>query len=648
MATRCIEVDDLFRLSLVGDAQISPDGKKIAYVVRKLDRDTDEYVGNIWLWENGETRQYTTGAKDSTPRWSPDGQWLAFLSGRDGKKQIFLMPTSGGEPRKCTDRPRGAGTPVWSPDSRRIAFNAPVSTTDDAPPEEDEKPRIKVIDRLMYKFDGMGFVHDMRMHIFSVDIETQEEIQVTEGDFDDGAPAWSPQGTHLAFDSNRNSEWDLESTSDIWIVPCEGGSPRRVTDERGSWHSPIFSPDGSQLAFVGFAISEDEEPTWYPQLWTVSRGGGKPRNVLEGTDLAVGNSVTSDWSLGAEDTLAWEENGIFFLVSERGTCNVMRWDEGIHPVTEGCHHVMDFSVTAQGVAHTVSDSFHPAEIALIPGPRGKNRYKAVVTEHNAAVLGEATPVRPEKIGFVGAHGEEIDGWLMKPAHFVEGRLYPLIVYIHGGPVGAFGESFFHEFQNLAGEGFGVFYCNPHGGSSYGQTFQSSIIGGWGTLDYEDMMAAVEYVSQVPWVDAHRLGVAGGSYGGFMVNWLTSHTDCFAAAVTERSVCNHVSQGGTSDMAATRSRRLGATPEGDPERLWAQSPLKYVANVRTPTLVLHSERDDRCPVEQGEQWFAALRRMRVPTRFIRFPEESHGLSRGGKPSRRAARLGYIAGWFKTYL
>ena len=263
-------------------------------------------------------------------------------------------------------------------------------------------------------------------------------------------------------------------------------------------------------------------------------------------------------------------------------------------------------------------------------------------------MAKAEPIEPEYVTFEGADGVEIDGWVMKPAGFTEGQRYPLIVYIHGGPVFAYGETFFHEFQTLAAAGFGVFYCNPHGSSSHGQQFQVSIMGDWGNLDYRDMMAGVDLVAELPWVDEHRLGVAGGSYGGFLTNWLISHTDRFAAACTERSICNAVSQGGTSDWAATRGERLLATPEGDPDRLWAMSPLKYVRNVKTPTLIIHSERDDRCPIEQGEQWFMALKRLRVPVRFVRFPEESHGLSRGGKPSRRVERLGYITEWFARWL
>jgi dipeptidyl aminopeptidase/acylaminoacyl peptidase len=651
MERRTIQVDDLFHLKLVGDAQISPDGRKIAHVVKCLDREKNDYVGNIYLWEGGKSRQYTAGGKDSAPRWSPDGRYLAFLSGRDEKAQIYVMPAAGGEPLRLTEMPLGAGTPVWSPDGTRITFAALVSIV--LEPEDKELARTRVIERAVYKQDGAGFTEDRRKHVFVADVQTREVRQLTDGDWDDVSPAWSPDGRHIAFQSNRNPDWDLESGADIWIVPVEGGEPRRITDGRGVWISPCFSPDGSRIAMVGYARPEGETPTYYPQLWTIARGGGEPVNLLADTDLAVGNSISSDWSIAGEDALLWQPEGIFFLVSERGASQVYslspadrslspagrcRQDE-LRRVTSGCRHIMDFSVAGGAVAYTASDATHPAEVFLQCEP---------VTTHNAGVLAEVQVTPPEKIAFPGAEGVEIDGWLLKPAGYVEGQRYPLIVYIHGGPVFAYGETFFHEFQVLAAAGCGVFYCNPHGGSSYGQAFQVSIIGDWGNLDYQDVMAGVDRVAGLPWVDAGRLGVAGGSYGGFMVNWIISHVDRFAAACTQRSICNHVSQGGTSDWAATRGERLGGTPEGDPERLWTMSPLKYVANVKTPTLILHSERDDRCPIEQGEQWFAALRRQRVPVRFVRFPEESHGLSRGGKPSRRVERLEHIIRWFKTYL
>jgi dipeptidyl aminopeptidase/acylaminoacyl peptidase len=641
--------EDLFRLKLVGDAQLAPDGERIAYVVKYVDRDRNDYASDIYLWDGEGSRQYTSGGKDSAPRWSPDGRWLAFLSRRDGKSQIYLLPATGGEAVRLTDRKLGAGTPVWSPDSGALAFVGAVPTEDESEDPDAPAPT-RIVRRAVYKEDGSGFIDHRRNHIFIVDRDTRETRQITSGDVNDEEPAWSPDGRHLAFAANRNPEWDLESTSDIWIVPREDGEPRRVTDGHGTWTSPHFSPDGSRLAMVGYANPVGETPTYFPQLWTMARDGGAMENLLDGTDLAVGASVSSDWSTAGVAGLHWLEDGLYFLVSQRGTTQLYRRNDALESLTPGRHHVMDFSAVPGCVAYTLADATHPAEIARQPtGHVADSDARAyLVTSHNADVLATMSPVQPEYVTFAGADGVEIDGWVMKPASFAEGQRYPLIVYIHGGPVFAYGETFFHEFQTLASAGFGVFYCNPHGSSSRGQAFQVSIMGDWGNRDYRDMMAGVDLVANLPWVDAHRLGVAGGSYGGFLTNWLISHTDRFAAACTERSICNAVSQGGTSDWAATRGERLLATPEGDPERLWAMSPLKYVRHVKTPTLILHSERDDRCPIEQGEQWFMALKRLRVPVKFVRFPEETHELSRGGKPSRRVERLGYITDWFGQWL
>jgi dipeptidyl aminopeptidase/acylaminoacyl peptidase len=644
-----VKPDDIFRLVMVGDAQIAPDGSKIAYVLKRIDRKKNDYLSSIQLWQDGVSRAYTAGEKDSAPRWSPDGKYLAFLSAREGKAQLYLLPANGGEPRTLTDAKLGAGTPVWSPDSRFIAFCGPVPRFPEEEQENEDTPApTHIIDRAVFKLDGVGLIDRRRLHLHVVDVESGEVRQLTNGDFNHSSPAWSPDGKHLAFAADRSAEWDLRSGSDIWIIPHGGGSPRRLTDGAGVWSEPCFSPDGSQVAFVGYARPDGETPTYFTQLWIAPRGGGEAVNVLAGTDLDVGDTVSADWSTAGSGGPYWTSEGLFFAVSERGDTNVYRWSGELCPVTEGRRHLMDFSLGGGSLAATVSDLTHPAEVyrgtAAADGTFTLDR----VTTHNDEYLAETNVIQPKRVQFEGAEGAPVDGWLMKPAGFVDGTRYPVIVYMHGGPHVAYGETFFHEYQALAGAGFGVFYCNPHGSTSSGQRFQTSIIGDWGNFDYYDMMAGTDLVASLPWVDAHRLGVAGGSYAGFMTNWIIGHTDRFAAAVTERSICNHLSQGGTSDWAATRGERLGGTPEKNPEHLWNRSPLKYAANVKTPTLIIHSEQDHRCPIEQGEQWFMALKRLRVPTRFVRFPEESHGLSRGGKPSRRIERMGFIEGWFKKWL
>ncbi|HCG00778.1 MAG TPA: hypothetical protein DEV93_09585 [Chloroflexi bacterium] len=647
---RPVVADDIFRLTLVGDAQISPDGEKIAYAHKTLDREKNEYISSIYLWQEGESRRYSTGENDSAPRWSPDGELLAFLSGREGKAQIFVLPSSGGEARRLTDQKVGAGTPVWSPDSRSIVFSGPVFRfpEDDEEGGDDKPAPTHVIERAVFKMDSVGLIDRRRLHLFVVEVASSAVEQITDGDWNDSSPAWSPDGTHIAFSGDRDAEWDLRAASDIWIVLREGGEPRRLTDGKGLWVDPCFSPDGSSLAFSGYARPEGETPTYYVQLWTAPRGGGDAVNLLAETDLSVGDTLTSDWATAGDAGPRWTEEGLFFGATERGATNVYRWCGELEKVTEGRHHIVDFSCARNIIAATVSDLTHPAEVHRGQVSGKKRAELERLTGHNRPFLEERTLVQPELWGFKGANGATIDGWLMKPVTYEEGKTFPLVVYMHGGPQVAYGETFFHEFQTLAGEGFGVFYCNPHGSTSCGREFQASIIGDWGNLDFQDIMAATDLVEKLPWVDSRRLGIAGGSYAGFLTNWVISHTDRFAAACTERSICNHLSQGGTSDWAATRGERLGGTPEAAPEELWKRSPLKYVTQVKTPTLIVHSERDDRCPIEQGEQWFMALKRLRVPTRFVRFPEETHELSRKGKPSRRVERLGHISEWFKRYL
>ena len=649
---RAIEREDLYRLKVVGDVAISPDGNRVAYVVKSLDKEKNDYVSNIHVHEDGESRQYTSGGKDSAPRWSPDGRWLAFQSGRDEKSQIFLMPTNGGEARALTKLELGAGEPVWSPDSTRIAFSAAVKF----PPEPEKKDegeakevkpeeKTKIIERAIYKFDGAGFTFDRRQHIFVVDVSGGEPRQLTDGDFNDRAPAWSPDGQQIAFSANRNPDWDTRRGSDIWVMPSEGGEPRRLTRDDGFWAQPEYSPDGRKIAYLGFPIDEEKEDSFFAQIYVTDRAGKSHSNILEGVDMDVGRSVGSDWAIASDPALTWNRKGLYFLSSARGACNVHVYQgKELRSATTGSHDVMSVSVAEDGtMAYAKSDPTHPAEAFLC-----RAGHETRVSDENDAVLDEIELSVPEPVEFKSGDGDPLDGWVLKPHGFQSGQGYPLLLYIHGGPATAYGHTFFHELQWWAAQGYGLAFSNPRGSASYGEEFQNCIRGDWGNKDYDDITAFADAVSRLDWVDEKRMAAAGGSYGGYMVNWLAGHTDRFAAICTQRSICNMVGQGGTSDIAAFRETRSGGTPEHDPEKLWNQSPLKFVANVKTPILILHQENDHRCPIEEGEQWFMALKRLGVPTRFIRFPQESHGMSRGGKPSRRYDRLGYMHEWFERYV
>ncbi|HZU14224.1 MAG TPA: S9 family peptidase [Chloroflexota bacterium] len=646
---RPLQPTDLYRLALLSDPQISPDGSRIAVVVRHLNEERDEYDSNIFVADQeGRLRQFTAGGKDSAPRWSPDGRCLAFLSGRTDEAQIHLMPSDGGEARPVTDIKLGAGTPVWSPDSTAIAFAAMVSTRPDDETEKNEKDKEKkekaptrIIERASYKLDSAGFLWDRRKHLFVVDVAAEKVQQITDGDQHDNDPAWTPDGKYLVFTSSREPRWDVSTESSIFLIPREGGEARRITG--GSLDNPVVSPDGQRVAFLGYL---DPEDAYGPiGMWSTTLGGEDLRDEIGDWPGSIGNYVASDVAGSANGIdLTWREDGLYFVGNVRGTSNVFRSENGaVTSVTEGRHAVADFSIAGNGtIALTRSDATHPTELFVLC--HGEVRQ---LTHENEEFLQEVHIATPKRMTFTGACGEESEGWVLAPRGHEEGS-HPLLVYIHGGPQTAHGEAFFFEYQFLAGNGIGIFFPNIHGSSSYGHEYETSIRYDWGNLDFQDVMAGTEAAASQPWVDKERVGIAGGSYGGYMTNWAVTHTGRFKAALTERCISNMVSFAGTSDHCWWWRQSWGAFPEEDVQKLWDMSPIKYVNAVTTPLLVMHSERDDRCPVEQGEQMFNALRRLGKDTKFIMFPEECHELTRSGKPSRRVERLGYVLNWFRERL
>jgi dipeptidyl aminopeptidase/acylaminoacyl peptidase len=664
---RPVAIDDLYRIVLVGDAQISSDGTKVTYVQRAMDREKDDYVTNVWLWEDGATRQYTSGDKDSTPRWSPDGRSLAFLSKRDetGKVRLFVLHADGGEALPLTDKEWDVSSIVWSPDGNRIAFVRSVPTDEHGVPKEPEsdedddqgkngkkkkKPApTKITERIAFKADGVGFIWNRRRHVFVVNVESGETTQITDGDVNDESPAWSPDGEYIAFASDRNLSWDTEIDSQIWEAPAEGGEARQVVTERGSWGQPVYSPEGNQIAFMGDIIGDERPVTGFNRLWRINRDGTQLTDLTGDSDLEAGNTGITDAKLESQEPFVWDDGGIWFLATTAGAGNIYRWREGIEQVTVGDHDIRDFSRAGDRLAYTRADANHPAEIfwSDIPGQDGARPTPTQLTAVNEGLLGEIKISTPEAVSFPGSGGQQVEGWLIRPP--LEDDLpHPMILYIHGGPQAAYGYSFFHEMQVLAGLGFGVLLINPHGSSSHGESWVSSIQGDWGNRDFDDVMKATDMVAALDWVDEKRLAIAGGSYGGYMTSWTIGHTDRFAAAVIERSLVNMLSFVGTTDVPNWWQYAWRATIEDDPMKLWKMSPIAYLKQMSTPALIIHSENDHRCPVEQGEQIFVGLRRRGVPTRFVRFPEESHGLSRGGKPSRRIERLNEIVAWLTKYL
>ncbi|MDQ7843656.1 MAG: S9 family peptidase [Armatimonadota bacterium] len=661
MSGRTITIDDLLALKWIGDPQISPDGRWVVYVQKVADREADTYRSHLWIvpLEGGPARQFTAGGhQDSLPRWSPDGRRIAFLSDRGAAaaepgarkpKQIYVIPVDGGEATAVTTGNRNPTDLAWSPDGRWIAFaGKPEGSRDD-------KSDVKVITRVRYKFDGEGYWDGRYKHIFVVPAEGGEVRQITDGEFDHSDPAWSPDGRWIACVANRSDDADYTNVTDIWVFPSAGGEGRRLTFSVGPCAMPAWSPDGARIAYLGH--DNEAMSATNTRLWIAPLAGGSPVCVTAGLDRSLAHHIITDMRAHPRvGRPVWLPDGraVLVLVAEGATNQLARVEvsSGAVTVLTGIRREIygyDFDRAVQNGVLAVSDPLTPGDLwaVRLDGDALRERRLTAV---NADLLDGLVLSRPERFTYEGADGWPVEGWVMRPAGFQEGRRYPAILQIHGGPHGAYGEAFFHEFQVLAAEGFAVVFTNPRGSQGYGQRFTAATHHDWGGKDYEDIMRGLDAaLERFPFLDPERLGVAGGSYGGFMTNWVIGHTDRFKAAVTMRSISNHLSQWGTSDLAYMKGFwEFPGDPWESPTWYWERSPLAYVANIRTPLLILHSEMDLRCPMPEAEQLFAALKKLRREVVFVRFPGESHDLSRAGKPAHRLERLRWIVRWFADHL
>jgi dipeptidyl aminopeptidase/acylaminoacyl peptidase len=672
--TQPIVPDDLYRLRFVSEAQISPDGSRVAYVVTTIDAEQHEYRSAIWVapTDGGEPRQFTQGHyHDHTPRWSPDGRFLAFLSDRPGNgkqrrncSQIWLMPADGGEASQLTTLRHGAGTPVWSPDSQYIAFTAKVGEDED--PEQraaDEKgedkkldARFRVITRMCYKLDGTGFIYQHRQHIFLVAATGGEPRQLTDGDWDDASPAWSPDGLYIAFTSDRTDDRDYRPTGDLYVMPVVAGEPRCLTQGELDCMVPAWSPDGQVIAFLGaLPVGAAGQVDVYTIAVSGERRASEPYKLTAGFSGTAVDAVLDDLREGHEAlSPVWSSDGarLYFLASRTGSTQVFAVSsDGGQPeaITWGNQRVSAFSFDRQRrrLALAVTTATDPGRIDVceLASP-GEQRS---IATPNAAFIQQRYIAEPAHLEFRGADNDPFEGWLIKPPDFDPVKKYPLILEVHGGPHLLYGASFFFEFQCLAARGYLVLYTNPHGSIGYGYEFARSIRGDWGNKDFADIMTAVDTVLEYGYVDEQRIGITGGSYGGFMTNWAVGHTDRFKAAVTQRSVVNMVSMFGSSDVGwLLGDDGFVGTPWENMETLVEHSPLTYVKNIRTPLLIIHSEGDLRCPIEQAEQLFIALKYLGREVEFLRFSGASHSLSRNGPPRLRVERLRHIIGWFERFM
>jgi dipeptidyl aminopeptidase/acylaminoacyl peptidase len=638
--------EDVFELRWAGDPRIAPDGKTVAFVAWGIDREENEYASSIWLvpLDGSEpARQFTSsGKQDAAPRWSPDGSRVAFVSNRDGKtKQLYVISASGGEARRLTDLAEDVTEAAWSPDGTRLAFTSRVR--DPEYDEEDDKRRgPRRFTRLQFKLDSEGWTGDRRRHVFTVPADgSAPPTQLTHGDFEDAQPQWSPDGRRIAFSSARQDDWDVELRRDIFLVDAVGGEPAPVTKGDAWYEAPSWAPDGSSIA-CRYGMGDFDFPR-HGQIAVLDVETGEPRLLTTSLDrnCAPYPEVREP---------VWDGDSLLFVLEDSGNRPLYRvladGSAPPEPVIDGDQSIVAFDCVGARIVHAVSVPTAPVEIYA-----GQTRLTEV-----AAPFTSGRELRePERFTAVSEDGSEVEAWVMRPFGFDPSHRYPVLLNIHGGPFSQYGNTFFDEFQVYAAAGYVVLYSNPRGSSGYSEEWGRAIRGpvedgpGWGTVDYEDLTAVVdEALERFDFCDPERLGVLGGSYGGYMTSWIVSHTDRFRAACSERAVNNFVLEGGSSDISHATKGFVGAHWFEAPEVYLKLSPSSYATDITTPLLILHSEDDLRCPVGNAEDLFTILRILRREVELVRFPAESHELTRSGSPVHRQMRFELILEFFERHL
>ncbi len=668
---RAIKAEDLYKLVVVSDVRIAPDGKHVVYALQRVDEKTEKKYSNIWMVEvaSGEARQFTYGDQsDLQPRWSPDGSQIAFLSNRGDKEkaaQVYLIPFSGGEARPLTDLPGAIGEIVWLPDGKRLLCTVLKFDPDELERQKDErKKKLGVVarnyERLFYKLDGYGYLPHERWHLWTVDTRSGKAKQLTDDRiWDEHVAAWSPDGKWIAFLSNRTPDPDMEpDRTDLFVINSSGGEPRKIETPVGDKQMLSFSPDGKWIAYHG---TEGEGLSYKNNcLWIVPVDGAEPaRNLTEDYDIHVSAWTIND--IGQAETMSptWSLDGakIYFPITQHGSSLLksIRTDgtdlqtvipEAVKDQPGSVVGGFSFSRDGRYMAYCHGNMADPAQVWVRELESGALRK---LVSPNETLLSGIDLGQMETHWITGPDGNDLQGWVLTPPGFDAAQKYPSILEIHGGPLTQYGYLFMHEFYYLAAQGYVVHFCNPRGGRGYGEAHAKAIYGDWGSNDYADLMTWTDFVASQPYIDTTCMGVTGGSYGGYMTVWIIGHTQRFKAAVTQRCVSNFVSMWGSSDFNWAFQQELGNKPPfEDLDNFWRHSPIAYIGNARTPTKVIHNEFDLRCPIEQGEQVFVALKRLGVATEMVRFPDEFHGLSRSGRTDRRIARLNHILSWFEKYL
>ncbi len=651
---------DIGRIRTVESPVLSPDGRRIAYVVTQVDSEANIYRSAIWLApvdRSAPPRQLTSGRYlDRGPSWSPDGTTLAFASNRgedqNARHTLHLIPVDGpGEIVTLDRRNEPFESVSWSPEGRRLIFVSRVRGSGyDAVDDAARPPRR--IDRLFSRSDGIGWTIDRPRQVFVIEANGYTRArQVTHERVDVHSPTWSPDGSRIACVAALQADADLGMENDVWILDVDDPQKpwHRVTQTDAVFFFPSFDPEGTRIAFLqrrgpnGGRVGHR-----HARLAVVDLESGERTVLTAGLDRHC-----TIWGVGQRPI--WAGDVIYVGIEDegRGSLVAVGLDSTVSIVDREQRQVSGFDVHGDVIAFTATGITTPSELFVrVAGEEHR------LSGHQEEFVRSFPPIPAERFAVVSADGETVDAWIMRPAGFEPGKKYPCLFNIHGGPWTQYGECWFDEFQLYASAGFAVLFSNPHGSTGYAETFARKVLSpvssedpgtGWGGLDFSDMMAVVDAaIERYDFVDPARLGVMGGSYGGWATSWTITHTNRFAAACSERAVNNQLSAEWSSDMAGVILKETGVDPLIHPEELVRMSPITYVRDIETPVLILHSENDLRCNIEQADALWVALRRLGKEVEYWRFPGEGHDLSRTGSPAHRIQRAELIIDWFSRKL
>lgn len=662
---------DIGGLRQATDPRVSPDGSTIAFAVVNVDLEGNRYSSRLWLAQadgDDPARPFTSGPDDHAPRWSPDGRWLAFtVSQEDGSSKICLLPVShGGERVVVASWPTGISELEWSPDGSSLAFVA----RDPDPevygkPGEDRKAKDmppRRVTRFFSRLDSAGWISDRPSRVLVVAADGMSAPRsLTSGPFQADGVTWSPDGSRIAFSSARHDTWDLDGIADIWTVAADGSDePKRVTETVAAYTAPSWSPDGSRIAYFRWSTPYDEPR--HSQLGVAALDTGNRTELT--TDLD-----RNCFPYGAARAPLWIGDRLLFSVEDEGNVHVYSVDADgdgkPEALLDGERWISSWDWSGDTLAAVVSTPTTFPELVTTRLPAASasagashSPHERVLTHLTRDFSSKTELAEPVRFVARSADGTEVPCWAVPPVGAEKGKRYPTILNIHGGPFTSYGNRFFDEFQVQAGSGFGVLFCNPRGSSGYSEQWgratrwpeaESDPGSGWGGVDFDDVMACAEEGSRkFDWVDSDRLGIMGGSYGGYMTSWAIGHTDRFKAAISERACNNLVNLEINSDAASAFRGYIGRSHLDAPEAYMRQSPITYVREISTPVLILHSEDDWRCPINQADELFVALRLLGKEPEMVRFPGETHELSRSGAPRHRITRMELILDWFNKHL